>query len=295
MFNETSFVEFALPFFVKALGLSEDDIKEKSMSAEGQSELQSLYGTKRKEAKSEGYKEAEGKSQKTLNSLVKDVFGVNTDAKTLADTINAVKEGFTPEPGTEPQQLTDKAVKQHPLFLTMEQAKKDADKALADRNAEFDQALENRVNGKVTTLTLQQQAQNALTDLKAKIPSHPGQKDALMSTYKQQFEGIVPKTVGDTTYYFDKDGNRLEDTFGTPLNWETLSRQMAEKVFELEGPERQSPGAKPANTPPGQTGGNLNLSPKTIDELNKVLENKTASPEDQKTAKDFYKANATDL
>lgn len=297
MFNETEFVGFALPFFVKALGLTEDEIKEKSTTPEGQSELQTLYGTKRKEAKSEGYKEAEGKAQKVLNKLAKDHFGVETGAKTLEETALAIKEGYQPEgtPAGNPAELTEKAVKQHPLYLTMEQAKKDADKALTDRNAEFETAVNDRVNGKVTTLSLQQQARNALSDLKAKIPTHTGQKDALMTTYEQQFEGIVPKTVGETTYYYDKEGTRLEDTFGTPLTWDALSRQMAEKVFELEGPERSSPGAKPAGTPAGAPGTPASLSPKTLDDLNKVLANTAIKLEDKTTAKNYYKANGTDL
>jgi hypothetical protein len=299
MFNENDFVTFALSFLEKTLStkdkpLTIDDIKDRFAEDGGAKRIEELFGERRKAIKSEGYTEATGKFQKIVNKKAKDILGVDTDAETIEDAIAAIKEGYQAPPASDPKELDEKAVKAHPLYLTLEKAKTDSDKALEQRNADFDKALNDKVNGRVTTLTLQQQAQNALTELKAKIPAHPGQKEALMSTYRQQFEGITPKTVDDTTYYYDKDGKRIEDGFGSPLSWDALSRQMAEKVFELEGPDRDSPAAKPGNATPGSGGKAVNLQPKTIDQLNVVLGDNSVKPEDKTAAKDFYKANATD-
>lgn len=301
MFNETEFTAFALPFFVKALGLSEDDVKDKSMTPEGQKELATLYGDQKKAARTEGHKEAEGKLQKKLNKAGKDLFGVEIEGDTAKDfdaALTAIKDGFKPEGGEviPPAEMTEKQVKQHPLFILTEKAKSDAEKALNDTKAEFDQKLNEQVGRKTATLSMQQTAQAALTDLRAKLPTHEGQKKLALAEFQRSFEGIEGKQVGDTTYYFDKDGNRLEDAMGTPLQWDALVRQKAEALFEMEGPDRQSPGEKPAGAGTPATPGavQVNLQPRTLGDLSKIITTPGVTREQKEIAKSFYHTNATD-
>lgn len=300
MFNETEFAAFALPFFVKALGLTEDVIKEKSMTTEGQADLQKAYGEKRKAAKSEGYNEAMGKSQKTLEKLAKDTFGVeipkgdDENPTDVAAVISAIKEGYTPEPGS-PGQISDKDVKKHPDFLLMERRALDAEKREKEKDEKMEQTINDRVSKRSATLTLQQQGESALTELGAKLPTHEGQRKLAVEAYRNAYAGIEQRTVGDKTYYYEGD-QRLEDEMGAPLSWDALKRKKAEQFFELEGPKRESPEAK--NTESGNSGQNgksVNLNPKTITELNGVLGNSTLTAEQRSSAKAYYQANGTDL
>lgn len=278
MFNETEFLKLMLPFLVKALGLTEEQIKEKGMTADGVTDLEKEYGKKLKARFDDGHKAAEGKSQKSLNDLAKTVFGVETEGKTLQETLEAIKTTYTP-PG-DPSKITDNDVKKHSLYLQIEQRAKKAEDDLKTANENYD----SRITKEVARLNLQQRAESALTELKAILPTHEGQKKVMVDQYRNAFANIEERKEGDQSYYYEGD-KRLEDNMGNPLSWDQVKKQRAEQFFELGTPDRDPVNPpKPGDKPPVAR----TLQPKTEAELIAVLADDSVSLEDQNKAKAYW-------
>ncbi|MCX6218357.1 hypothetical protein [Spirosoma sp.] len=283
MFNAEEFAKFMGPFLAKMLGLTLEQVQEKASTEDGAKELETLYSTKVYKGR---HSAGMGEAQKKLNKALKDTFGIDVDETAdIPAAIAALKDNYTPEPVDDKDKtLSDAKFKADSRYITIEQRATKAESEAEKLKTDFD----TRVNNRIAELNLQQKAESALTELKAILPTHEGQKKLLVDQYRNSFTGISEKTENGQTYYFEGD-KRLEDQMGVPLTWEQIRQERASQFFEFEAPDRDSSGAKKeGGNPPAGPKKVVNLQPRTKDALNTILEDDSIELADQQKARDFF-------
>ena len=265
----TAFKKDARKFSEKLAKTEEEDFNEQEFLAELLAADSERIKNLKENVRSDVSKEAKHVLFTEYENKLKSFFNVESDKKG-DDLLAQIKEATTGE--KTPKELTDEAVKKHPLYLQLEantktelqKAKTDYEKALSDKDQEYQQkditeravkagmAMFDSLNPILSTDTVKAQNQRSLFE------------QQLRNNKYQFVEGQ------DDPIVLKPDGNRLEDGHGNIVTYSDYVKGEAGKIFDFKQAEARQAATVGGNGGAGGTSGGTNYSgpiPKTRDEF----------------------------
>lgn len=240
----------------------------------------------------DGYKKGKKESREELEASIKDEYDLETEAQG----IDLIKEVVSTK-GTKqgPGELTEEAIRKHPVYLAQEKANK---KALTEANAAWEAKLnakEGEIKKGQTMNTVFKRAIEARNALNPVIPTNGKIASNLEKSFLSSIENGIEYTVNeDGTIVMSRDGKVMTDDHGNTLDFDTYIKGQSAEYYEFRvnngggnagngnpGPGNQVPGNQQQQTP-GAYPANI-VKPKTLDELVAITNNDTIPAADRRT------------
>lgn len=252
-----------------------------------------LTNSKKEEHFQDGYKKAKKEERAKLEEEVKAEFGIESD-KTGIDLIKDVVTAQSKSDGGK-EGVTDEDIMKSKPYQDLLKTKKDE---LATQKTEF----ENQIN----TLKSEQMAEKnfafvgktAIEKLAGLNPVVSGNAEIASNIQNLFIKSITDKydivEKDGKTEVLGKDGKVAIDAHGNPLNYDELVKSHATKFYEFKA---NNGGSNAGNSGEGGSGGSgsggagypANVQkPKTLEELNKLLNDESISAADRVTISETY-------
>lgn len=222
-------------------------------------------------AKDDAYKAAERKVKGEIETLIKTTSGLSDlQSETLEDLVSEAFGKLTTSGGKgKGGDLTDQAVKTHPLYIQLEKAKQDELKRLKE---EYDTKISEIQDGVEFEKTFSEVSVLALKHFDALNPVLSSDETKAKNQRKMVVDMLSSeykfKKVDDTVIILDKDGNVVEDQYKNKMSLEALVKQKTEPFFDFKkAEERKSPNG-------GNAGGNGNQGAPGLKYTGKLPTNK---------------------
>lgn len=198
-----------------------------------------------------GYKKAQVEVSEKWEGLIRQKFGIDSDA-TGEDLVIAALEK-----AGKSSKIEDEKVKMHPLYLKME---KDAAEALKTAKAEGEKMLEDFKTGvqKQSRLSsVQAEVRKLFLSRRPVLSTDPAKQENQISMFLNRFAEYDYEPLESGGWLPMKDGKRIENAHAHPIDLQTLVNEMSEQLFDFQV---QDPKGNGGNGNPA--GGNGNQGPK---------------------------------
>lgn len=216
--------------------------------------VETLKAPKKGETYQDGYATAKKEVLTDLEKSLKTTHGIESDKKGV-DLIDEIISTKT-QPGK--TDLTDDAVKKHPVFVQME---KDFKTKLTDKEKELETKT-NEYDGKIkkvqTFASVKNDADAIFQALKPVVAKNPTVANNIKKQFLAELEGFEYEKQADGSYIVSKDGKRVEDKHGHARDFNDIVKSIAGDYYEFE-----------ANNG-GSSAGNDNDKDKTKPDINNV-------------------------
>ena len=165
---------------------------------------------------------------------------------------------------SKPSKLDDDKVKTHPLFLALEKkAIEDLKAAKAEGQTALETFKKEMQTGQRRSLA-QAKAKDILLSMKPVLEDDAMIANTRISDFLREFEALEYETLEDGGLLPMKDGKRMENEHAHPVDFETLTKQIAARRFKFQvqdpkgnGGNKNEPGqggnAKPVAVPKNET------------------------------------------
>jgi len=205
-----------------------------------------------------GYKKAQAEIATNWEKLIREKFGVESEA-TGEELLAAALEKVS-----KPSKLDDDKVKTHPLFLALEKkAIEDLKAAKAEGQTALETFKKEMQTGQRRSLA-QAKAKDILLSMKPVLEDDAMIANTRISDFLREFEALEYETLEDGGLLPMKDGKRMENEHAHPVDFETLTKQIAARRFKFQvqdpkgnGGNKNEPGqggnAKPVAVPKNET------------------------------------------
>lgn len=206
-----------------------------------------------------GYKKAQAEVSEKWEKMIREKFGIEADV-TGEDLVMTAHQM-----ASKPPKQADDQVKAHPLYLQLEKkyqsdleaAKSDGQKALE----EFKTGVERRNR----LSAVQQEARKYLLSRKPVLSSDATKQENQIGLFLQQFEGYDFEPREDGGFLPMKDGKRIENEHGHPVDLKTLADKVADSYFDFQVQDAKGNGGN--GNPPGGAGTGSGKAPASEEEL----------------------------
>lgn len=206
-----------------------------------------------------GYKKAQAEVSEKWEKMIREKFGIEADV-TGEDLVMAAHQM-----ASKPPKQADDQVKAHPLYLQLEKkyqadleaAKSEGQKALE----EFKTGVERRNR----LSAVQQEARKYLLSRKPVLSSDATKQENQIGLFLQQFEGYDFEPREDGGFLPMKDGKRIENEHGHPVDLKTLADKVADSYFDFQVQDAKGNGGN--GNPPGGAGTGSGKAPASEEEL----------------------------
>lgn len=235
----------------------------------------------------DGYKKAKSEVLTELENSLKEKYGLQDSDLTGVELVDAVVAEQTK--GGKPGELTEDAVKRHPVFQQAERAHKAALKQVQDDATQKVTDLETQYKRKETFATIAGKAEEILNTLNPVFPANPKVAANLKKAFLNTLEGFEFEDQNGVILVM-KDGKVYTDAHGNSVEFDTLVKENAGNYFEFK---QNNGGGNAGNGKPGDqgtggaggTGGTAYpagiTKPKTFDELQKIVNDTNIKPDDR--------------
>lgn len=206
-----------------------------------------------------GYKKAQAEVSEKWEKMIREKFGIEADV-TGEDLVMAAHQM-----ASKPPKQADDQVKAHPLYLQLEK-KYQAD--LEAAKAEGQKALEEFKTGverRNRLSAVQQEARKYLLSRKPVLSSDATKQENQIGLFLQQFEGYDFEPREDGGFLPMKDGKRIENEHGHPVDLKTLADKVADSYFDFQVQDAKGNGGN--GNPPGGAGTGSGKAPASEEEL----------------------------
>lgn len=206
-----------------------------------------------------GYKKAQAEVSEKWEKMIREKFGIEADV-TGEDLVMTAHQM-----ASKPPKQADDQVKAHPLYLQLEKkyqadleaAKSEGQKALE----EFKTGVERRNR----LSAVQQEARKYLLSRKPVLSSDATKQENQIGLFLQQFEGYDFEPLKDGGFLPMKDGKRIENEHGHPVDLKTLADKVADSYFDFQVQDPKGNGGN--GNPPGGAGTGSGKAPASEEEL----------------------------
>lgn len=206
-----------------------------------------------------GYKKAQAEVSEKWEKMIREKFGIEADV-TGEDLVMTAHQM-----ASKPPKQADDQVKAHPLYLQLEKkyqadleaAKSEGQKALE----EFKTGVERRNR----LSAVQQEARKYLLSRKPVLSSDATKQENQIGLFLQQFEGYDFEPLKDGGFLPMKDGKRIENEHGHPVDLKTLADKVADSYFDFQVQDAKGNGGN--GNPPGGAGTGSGKAPASEEEL----------------------------
>lgn len=206
-----------------------------------------------------GYKKAQAEVSEKWEKMIREKFGIEADV-TGEDLVMTAHQM-----ASKPPKQADDQVKAHPLYLQLEK-KYQAD--LEAAKAEGQKALEEFKTGverRNRLSAVQQEARKYLLSRKPVLSSDATKQENQIGLFLQQFEGYDFEPREDGGFLPMKDGKRIENEHGHPVDLKTLADKVADSYFDFQVQDAKGNGGN--GNPPGGAGTGSGKAPASEEEL----------------------------
>lgn len=239
----------------------------------------------------DGYKKAKKEERTAFEKEIKEKYGVEAD-RTGLELIDAVLEAKTPAPKA--GDITEDDVKKHPAYQNLERKAKADLKTLTDAHTKKVEELEKGFN---RTRTLAVAKAKALDEL-AKLEPVLEENEQVATTRKKIFADALEAydfdLQGDNLVVM-KDGKVLDDGHGNTKAFSDLVKETAASHFVFKanngGGNSNNHNAPDGSDNPGNKGAyptTIAKKPTNIEELGKIVNDKTIPLADRQMASKIY-------
>lgn len=250
----------------------------------------------------EKFKAGQRKKAEEIEGFLKTTFGVDSD-KTGQELIEEIQsEVSKKQPSSKKGDLTDDDVKKHPAFIKMEA---DFKKQLKEQKETLDKEIGDLKAGyskKELFTEVSKEGLKEFDSLNPVLSENSDKAAAQRQLVVDKLEGYDWEKV-EGKFIALKDGKRVENEFGHPLELKDLVKQTGELYFDFrKAEERESPnGDKNKNQGSGDGDDDKNKQtsykgklPKTADEYNQMMNDTSLSIKDKLSINDHWeKASAS--
>ena len=236
----------------------------------------------------DGYKKAEKKVRSEVESKLKELFGVESDAEG-EELFEVIKTKSTSSgTGKQGKDFTPDEIKKHPVFLDMEKIYKSQ---LDKTKSEFEEKLTTREKEWNRERTFGSVSKKALEIFESLNPilstdtsRAANQKNDFLGKFRNfEFEEVEGKVI------ISKDGKVLEDEHGHKVDFDKLVRTTAEQYFDFKKAEDRKPSTGGGGTPPPpQGGGYSGKLPASEKEWAQMMEDNSISLVDKRSINEHW-------
>lgn len=206
-----------------------------------------------------GYKKAQAEVSEKWEKMIREKFGIEADV-TGEDLVMTAHQM-----ASKPPKQADDQVKAHPLYLQLE---KKYQSDLEAAKAEGQKALEEFKTGverRNRLSAVQQEARKYLLSRKPVLSSDATKQENQIGLFLQQFEGYDFEPREDGGFLPMKDGKRIENEHGHPVDLKTLADKVADSYFDFQVQDAKGNGGN--GNPPGGAGTGSGKAPASEEEL----------------------------
>lgn len=206
-----------------------------------------------------GYKKAQAEVSEKWEKMIREKFGIEADV-TGEDLVMTAHQM-----ASKPPKQADDQVKAHPLYLQLE---KKYQSDLEAAKAEGQKALEEFKTGverRNRLSAVQQEARKYLLSRKPVLSSDATKQENQIGLFLQQFEGYDFEPREDGGFLPMKDGKRIENEHGHPVDLKTLADKVADSYFDFQVQDPKGNGGN--GNPPGGAGTGSGKAPASEEEL----------------------------
>lgn len=206
-----------------------------------------------------GYKKAQAEVSEKWEKMIREKFGIEADV-TGEDLVMTAHQM-----ASKPPKQADDQVKAHPLYLQLE---KKYQSDLEAAKAEGQKALEEFKTGverRNRLSAVQQEARKYLLSRKPVLSSDATKQENQIGLFLQQFEGYDFEPLKDGGFLPMKDGKRIENEHGHPVDLKTLADKVADSYFDFQVQDAKGNGGN--GNPPGGAGTGSGKAPASEEEL----------------------------
>lgn len=239
----------------------------------------------------DGYAKAKKEERHAFENEIRTKYGISADDKQGLELIDLL---LTSKQGGAAGDLTDDKVKAHPLYQSLEQAKKKELKELTDAHNAKILEIEAGQKKRETFGNVSKTVLDKLRALNPALPEDANVAATWENTFVKSFEEYEWQEQNGR-FIPMKDGKIIQDVHGNTKDLDDLLKEQAPKYFTFKAnnggnnagngkPGEGGSGAKPGAYPAGV------VKPKTIEELSAVLENQTIKAEDREVVLKTWEA-----
>ena len=206
-----------------------------------------------------GYKKAQAEVSEKWEKMIREKFGIEADV-TGEDLVMTAHQM-----ASKPPKQADDQVKAHPLYLQLE---KKYQSDLEAAKAEGQKALEEFKTGverRNRLSAVQQEARKYLLSRKPVLSSDATKQENQIGLFLQQFESYDFEPREDGGFLPMKDGKRIENEHGHPVDLKTLADKVADSYFDFQVQDAKGNGGN--GNPPGGAGTGSGKAPASEEEL----------------------------
>lgn len=240
-----------------------------------------------KEVFQDGYKKAQSEVLTAFEKGLKEKFGIESSKMG----VDLVEEIVTSKSSSgKGGNLDEDAIKRSKIYQDLENAKKVETEAL---KTDYEKKIEEINNGyqyEKTFSDVQKQALQIFNGMEPVLPTIKSVADNQVNNFISSLKSFKFDKQGDRIVVMDAEGKVVEDGHGNSKSFEDIVKENASGLFEFR---KNNGGSGSGNREPeGGNGGKYSGAiPKSVDELEKVLQDKTISASDRADiAVEFEKA-----
>lgn len=251
----------------------------------------------KKKVQDDAYKSAERKIKSEVEEVLKDKFSLQeseaADLPTLVEEA-AAKIG-TGKPG-KPGEITEDAVKKHPVYIRLEKKLKDDLDAEKKKGEDAVNTLKSEYEYKDVLSTATNKGLEIFTGMKPVLSQDSEVAKNQLEMVKDLISRNKFQVVDNQIIVLNADGSVMEDDFKNKVTFETFVKSVTQKYFDFaKADDRKSPngqkGAKPgegSGTPGKKYTGPM---PKTQEEFNKMVFDEKLSLDERMEIQQYAEEN----
>lgn len=200
-----------------------------------------------KSVRDEGYKRGHAEVSEKWEKAIREKFGIADTDATGEDLISVALEKVSKVP-----KLEDDKVKAHPLYMQLERQYQTDLKAAKEAGEKLLSEFKTGVERQARLASVQQEAKKVFLSRKPVLSSDPVKQENQVEMFLSRFSQFDWEPLDGGGWLPMKDGKRIENEHGHPVDLQTLVSQTAEQYFDFQV---QDPKGNAGNkNEPGKTG-----------------------------------------
>ena len=227
----------------------------------------------------EGFKKDKKELFEKFEKELKEKFGIESD-KTGQDLVDFIVSEKS-EKGGQGGEVTEDAIKRSKLYQDLEsKARKD----VADLKTTYDKQIEDINKGHNYEKTYSDVTQKAMTvfnGLNPILPQNKAVADNQVNNFVNSLKGFKFEKQDDRIVVMDSEGKVVQDGHGNSRSFEDIIKEQASGLFEFKANNGGSGSGNGNGGQGGEGGSGSHTTPKTFDELEKVMGDASISIEDR--------------
>ena len=229
--------------------------------------IKNIKSENEKEKFQEGYKKSKREVLETLETELKEKYGIES-SNTGIDLVNEIVNVTS-----KPSDITEDAIRRSKLYLDLEaNAKKEKTNLLEEYQNKIDE-IKSTYEGEKVFSTVNKNAMSVLKALNPILPANQEIANNQINAFLDKFKEFNFEIQDDRVVVMDKDKKVIQDQHGNTRNFDDIVKERASSFWEFQA---NNGGSGSGNNPQGGNGGQgARKAPKTLEELTNIMNDKS--------------------